>query len=30
MLDLESMEVNYGIQTFNSSIRGRHGDLRFA
>jgi len=30
MLDLESMDVNYGIQTFDSSIRCRDGDLRIA
>src|SRR5580700_7857736 len=30
MLDLESMDVNYGLQTFDSSIRCRDGDLRIA
>lgn len=30
MLNLESIDVNYGIQTFDSSIRGRDGDLRIA
>src|SRR4029077_14738254 len=30
MLNLESMDVNYGIQTFVSSIRCRDGDLRIA
>jgi hypothetical protein len=30
MLDLESMDVNHGLQTFDSSIRCRDADLRIA
>ena len=30
MVNLQSMDVNYGIQTFDSSIRCRDGDLRIA
>jgi uncharacterized membrane protein len=30
MLGLESIDVNYGLQTFDSSIRCRDGDLRIA
>jgi hypothetical protein len=30
MLDLESVYVNYALQTFDFSIRCRDGDLRIA